>query len=727
MFHLLNKLRLNVLTTIALLAFMLCNSSYAVESNVVATENVKARFLSQYSEVEVGQSFYVLFEIDIRDGWHTYWRNPGDSGQATSIKWTLPQGVTAEEIQWPYPERQYVGPVANYGYHGTALHRVKLNVSQDYTSEQPILIQANATWLVCEEECIPEKGLFRFELPLADKAVVAAANQSSFSRFDEILPKPLKVESGYQYASASGDSEEQIRFEFAPAQELLSASKIEYFPHDWGVLQPPAEQTVVQDSQFVSISTLKGDLRFKKPLKGVLVTWDVNGETDAYQVESKFGALNINAGLHQITQNQAGQSQTIQTEEVGLLSALLLALLGGLILNLMPCVFPVLSMKALSLVHQADQPPAVIRRHGIVYTLGILISFAVLGVALIMIKAAGHHIGWGFQLQAPLFVAAIVVVIFVLGLSLSGFVEIGASLMGAGSGLAQQKGYKGSFFTGVLAVIVATPCTAPFMGPAVGFALTQTPLITVLVLLALGLGLALPYLLLSFVPVLSRYLPKPGLWMKKFQQFLAFPMFATTAWLVWVFGLQTDMGQVFNLLIICILITLVIWLWQNVREQSYWRTISRGFALLTLLVAASFAWKIAGSSNDTKEIFDTGLTEEAVNYENFSLERLQQLRKSNSPVFVNMTAAWCITCLANEKVALSKPQLKTFFADNNITYLKGDWTNQDAVITSYLESFSRSSVPLYVYYPRGSASQPQVLPQILTVAGVMEFIKSADQ
>ena len=244
MFHLLNKLRLNVLTIIALLAFMLCNSTYAVESNVVATDNVKARFLSQYSEVQAGQSFYVLFEIDIRDGWHTYWLNPGDSGQATSIKWTLPQGVTAEEIQWPYPERQYVGPVANYGYHGKALHRVKLNVSQDYISQQPILIQAKATWLVCEEECIPEKGQFRFELPLADKAVVAAANQSSFSRFDEILPKPLKVESGYQYASASGDSEEQIRFEFAPAQELLSASKIEYFPHEWGVLQPPAEQIV---------------------------------------------------------------------------------------------------------------------------------------------------------------------------------------------------------------------------------------------------------------------------------------------------------------------------------------------------------------------------------------------------------------------------------------------------------------------------------------------------
>ena len=417
------------------------------------------------------------------------------------------------------------------------------------------------------------------------------------------------------------------------------------------------------------------------------------------------------------------ESLTVKQNSISLLSALLFAFLGGLILNLMPCVFPVLSMKAMSLVKHANEPSVVIKRHGLVYTFGVLASFILLGVCLLVLQATGQQIGWGFQLQSPLFVSVIVIVLFVLGLSLSGFVEIGASLMGVGSGLAQQSGYKGSFFTGVLAVIVATPCTAPFMGPAVGFALTQSPLVTLLVLSALGFGLALPYLLLCYFPLLSTRLPKPGAWMRTLQQFLAFPMYATAAWLIWVLGLQTGINYVFAVLISCILVALAIWLWQNSSSASrHWRIIGRIIVLFVLIAIAVMLLNVPKATLTTQL---NNSDSSGVNYQTFSMQGLNELREQGSPVFVNMTAAWCITCLANEKVALSTAQLKQYFADNKIVYLKGDWTNQDASITQYLESFGRSSVPLYVYYPAGSANEPSVLPQILTAASVIDFIESA--
>ena len=701
----------NALALVLILSVIVSHATYAVESNIVVTDNVKTKLISEHSQLEAGQTVSILLQIDIRDGWHTYWRNPGDSGQATSIKWTLPEGVTASDIEWPYPERQYVGPVANYGYHGVALHRVQLTVADNWPVNKPIQIVADAKWLVCEEECIPEKGRFEMQLPVADTAQLAKEYVSEFERFKKIVPSPLAVQSGYQYANNG-----ELRFEFSPISELTTASNIEYFPHEWGVIQAPAKQTVVIDKAFVSISSLKGDLTFTKPLQGVLVVTDSDGDHNAYQIKSQPGALMIDGSS--VVISNAGQ-----TSSISLLGALLFALVGGLILNLMPCVFPVLSMKALSLVSHADESPETIKRHGLVYTFGILLSFAVLGVALLLLKSAGHQIGWGFQLQSPVFVGVIVVVLFVLGLSLSGFVEIGTSLMGVGSGLAQHSGYKGSFFTGVLAVLVATPCTAPFMGPAVGFALTQSPVITLAVLLALGLGLALPYLLLCYFPVLSAHLPKPGLWMKKLQQFLAFPMYATAVWLVWVFGLQAGINRVFALLIICVLVALAIWFWQSAKTSNKsWGAILRSLSVIVLVLVIVLMFNIAKVPTADQSAAE-GITS-AAHYEAFSIERLNELQSKNSPVFVNMTAAWCITCLANEKVALSTSELKTYFEDNGITYLKGDWTNQDPVITSYLESFGRSSVPLYVYYP--NQGEPIVLPQILSVAGVIDSMKSAE-
>jgi len=681
-----------------------------VYANPVKTENVTASIISEYDSVAPGESLSVALKLNIREGWHTYWRNPGDSGQATSIKWTLPRGVQASQISWPYPERQYVGPVANYGYHGTALHFVELKVDASLQTDSEFEVVADADWLVCEEECIPEKAQLRFTVKTTDAPLLEEDHITEFARGRAAIPTPLNAKSGYQYM----DSTSGIRFEFSPHDSLSAARSIEYFPYDWGVVQAPAKQTVVQDSAFVSITTEKGDLDFSKPIAGVVVLQTADSEYKAYEVESNPGPLIVN-------RDDALQSKP----KLELATALLFALLGGIILNLMPCVFPVLFMKALSLVAHAGGSNSQSRLHGLVYTSGVLASFAILAMVLISVKAAGLQVGWGFQLQSPLFVSVIAVIMFVLGLSLSGYLKLGTKFMGAGNKLASQQGFAGSFFTGVLAVIVATPCTAPFMGPAIGFAFTQPSIIAVMVLLALGLGLALPYLLLSFFPMFARLLPKPGLWMERFQQFLAFPMFASAAWLVWVVSQQAGSDAVFVLLLVLIMVSFSIWLWQSTRASGpLWLRIGNTGAVLMATLAAILMVRSTNNSNTASSVV-ADRNENSAHFQTFNKDDLRQLREDDRAVFVNMTAAWCITCLANERVALSSPKIKTFFADNDITYLKGDWTNQDAHITDYLDQFGRNSVPLYVYYPKGSGA-PKVLPQILTITTLIDNIDSAN-
>lgn len=707
------------------LGFVLCSAllwAGAAVANPVTTDNVTARIISEHRLLQAGQSFSVALQLDIRDGWHTYWRNPGDSGQATGIKWNLPEGVTASEIQWPYPERQYVGPVANYGYHGRAMHLIEMQLADDWPAGKPVVLTADANWLVCEEECIPEKAKLSVELASSEVAQIDSLQVGSFSEIRESLPKALPIKSGYQYAPDGRG----IRFEFSPHAAITSAKKLAYFPHDWGVIQAPAEQQVIIDDAFVSISTNKGDMSFTKAIGGVLVVTSDRGKQLALTVESTLGTLS-NGVLESDLPGVVGtQSRFEQEQSMSLIMALLFALVGGVILNLMPCVFPVLFMKALNLVSHSDQPPAITRRHGFAYTLGILMCFTLLGIVLVLVKAAGQQIGWGFQLQSPLFVSVVAMVLFILGLSLSGVVDIGTSFMGAGSKLANKSGYSGSFFTGVLAVVVATPCTAPFMGPALGFGLTQSTPVTLAVLLALGAGLALPYLVLTLVPGFTRYLPKPGAWMQRFAQLLAFPMYASAAWLVWVLGQQVGVNGVFSLLMLFILAAFAIWLWQATRDAGLtWRVIGKGACVAVIAtILGVLSMQLSGTPSHLAGSSKPLVNGDALDrdYQVFAQTELTRLRASGEPVFVNMTAAWCITCLANEKVALSSLELSDYFSNNGITYMKGDWTNQNAEITAYLQSFSRASVPLYVYYPRGSG-EPRVLPQILTVATVIDHIE----
>lgn len=398
-------------------------------------------------------------------------------------------------------------------------------------------------------------------------------------------------------------------------------------------------------------------------------------------------------------------------ENRSLFYILILAILGGSILNLMPCVFPVLSLKVLGFANDSDHSQTV---HGAVYTAGVVLSFVAVAAVLVALQAAGAAIGWGFQLQSPWFVAALTYLFFVMGLSLSGYIEFGGQWMNTGGSLAEKSGYTGSFFTGVLATIVASPCTAPFMGTALGFAVTQSPGIALLIFAALGFGMALPVLILSCTPSLLSKIPKPGPWMDQLKQLLAFPLYATAVWLCWVVGNQTGVNGMAALLLGCVLIALAIWFWEG-------KLIKRTIAVVCVMCALTI---VAGPLLSPSQASDTTSDDTFYSY---SPALLEELRKDGKPVFINVTADWCITCLANERATLSTNTVKQAIEQSGITYLKADWTNRSSDITALLKQYGRTGIPLYIVYGTGNSMQGELLPQILTIDTVVEAINNATE
>ena len=394
------------------------------------------------------------------------------------------------------------------------------------------------------------------------------------------------------------------------------------------------------------------------------------------------------------------------TASLPLALVLLFALAGGMILNLMPCVFPILSIKVLSFTmnHKTDRSRHI---HGLVYTAGVISSFVAIAIAMLTLRAAGESIGWGFQLQSPLFVIFLIYLFFIMGLGLSGYLEIGSSLMSVGQNNQNEEGLRSSFMTGVLATTVASPCTAPFMGPALGFAISQSSSIAVLVFAFLGLGMALPFILLAWIPGLTKRLPKPGPWMDVFKQFLAFPIYMTAVWLLWVAGRQTSIDVAAAVIIGLILLVMALWMWKLNSKP------------VTRLIAAALF--VAALAVPVAAISESNLEPEFLTY---SPELLAELRDDNQPVFINLTADWCITCLVNERVALSSEKVIGLMGANGISYLKGDWTNSDPQITELLGRFNRSGVPLYLLYPRGQG-EAVILPQILTESMVIDALNQA--
>jgi thiol:disulfide interchange protein DsbD len=672
-------------------------------SSSAATEQVTALLVASVDAVQPGSEIYLGVNQRIIPHWHTYWSNPGDSGLPTTIEWNLPAGATAGDILWPIPSRISLGTITNYGYSNEVTLLSKINIPADAKVGETFTAQATVDWLVCESECIPQQ--VKLSLSLSITAVGSPTGAGSplilnaLAQLPVDSPWPLQVK-----PLADGFS---LEVALTPEQ-IKQIKDIWFYPTDWGVLVQNIPQPYQITANGLSIQLKSGEapLKTNQPLKGVLVISE----------QTEQGLLATGFKVEQIPQ----QPNVNTTADLGFFSALLLALVGGIILNLMPCVFPVLSLKALSLVNHSNQSQTQIRLQGWVYTLGVLVSFTFLAVLLIVLKAGGAQIGWGFQFQSPIFVLTVAYLMFAVGLSLSGVFMLGGSIAGVGSSLADRGGYSGSFFTGVLATIVATPCTAPFMAVALGYALSQPAPKLLAIFLSLGFGLALPYLLLANWPRLQRWLPRPGMWMERTKEVFAFPMYATAAWLVWVLAQQAGANAVIVALSGMILLGFAAWLYNTTRNTNE-RTerLGAGFALLFILLALLLGYKGVETST---QLNSAATSQHEKNWEPYSAERLETLLAEGKPVFLNFTAAWCISCLVNERVALSDSKVIETFEAAGITYLKGDWTKRDAEITAVLTKFGRSGVPLYVFYPAQKNAKPIELPQLLTPDIVLNTI-----
>ena len=661
----------------------------------VPPDPVQAKLVPESRAAAPGTTLWVDLHLDIDPGWHTYWRNPGDSGLPTEIAWTLPAGFAAGAIQWPMPERFVTSGIGNYGYSHAVDLLVPIAVPPNAEKGTPAQIEANASWLVCSEICIPGEAKLALTVPIeAAPAPPDPEAAQLFAAARSRLPQPAGFAAGF----AVGDRGIRVHL---PAEALAGrgAARPGFFPFDPNIVDVSAEPKIERrgDSLDIVLRRASGPSAAAPgpKLGGLVVLRGADGDERGYAVEA--------------SQFAAAPAEDNAPALLPWWQALVFAVLGGIALNLMPCVFPVLSLKLLSLTGPAAAREH--RRHALAYGAGVVLSFAALGAVLLVLRAGGAAIGWGFQLQSPFVVGLLAYLLFAMGLSLSGVAEFGAGLAGVGSRFAARESMLGAFATGVLASVVATPCTAPFMGAALGFALVAPAPLAMAIFVALGVGLAAPLALAGLVPAIAWLLPRPGGWMAVFKQLLAFPLYGTVAWLVWVLVQEIGPEGALPALFGLVFVGFAVWVYGATRfARPAARRLGAGlaaFGIAAALIVAATAGPAGARSGA-----GVAAAGEGIGYESFSPARLAALNTEHRPAFVNLTAAWCITCLINERAALDRSAVRDAFAAHGVVALKGDWTRQDPEITAYLQKFGRSGVPLYVLYD-GSGT-PTVLPQILT-------------
>jgi thiol:disulfide interchange protein len=697
----------------------LLSAASPASAGPVNTGHIEAELVADRASAAPGQPIHVALRQKIEAGWHTYWRNPGDSGQPVTLDWSLPAGWRAGPITWPTPQRLKIGPLMDYGYTGEVLLPVTISAPADAPVGRGVTLKAHAAFLVCKDVCVPEDAQLSLNLP------VAAASGAADPKWGPAIAATLAaapVPAGLTAVVTAGAASLRLGV-VGPAVKGGDFSDAYFYPYDPAAIDQPSAQTVDRGPDGVTLSLVPGQaFKSGKPpamLQGVLA---FGGR--AYEISAAPGApLPGAAGLGP----PAPAAGPVQ-----LATVIGFAFLGGLILNLMPCVFPVLSMKAASVAGHAHHPREA-RIQGLAFMAGTVGAFLALAGALIAARAAGQAVGWGFQLQSPAVVAGLSLVMLLVALNLSGLFEVGASLQAVAgeAGASDPGGALGAAITGALAVAVAAPCTAPFMAPAIGFALTQGPVVALSIFAALGLGLAAPFTALAFSPRLLGLLPRPGAWMEGLRKVLAFPMYATAAWLVWVFSQQAGSLGLGGLLAGAVLTGFAAWLY-GVAQR---RQIAGGRSALTFgtaaaaLVLALLAalWPQAGGPT-TAQAAGTQVAVQAapgeLAAEPFSPARLAELRAQGRPVFVNFTAAWCVTCQVNDKVALSGQSVADAFHKAGVVYLKGDWTNRDAVIAQVLTDHGRAGVPLYLMYG-AKGGEADILPQLLTPSIVLDAIRKA--
>ena len=659
----------------------------------VRAQHLTVELLPLETSIQPGGQASVGLHFTLDKGWHVYWLNAGDSGEPPSIKWTLPEGLTAGSLQFPAPQRLPLGPLMDFGYEDEVLFPIALRAASSVPPNANLQLGAHVNWLVCREVCIPGKADLILPLAVATTAgPVDPARQAIFDRFRNRLPKPLPSSAKAVFAATPGG------FDLALTGE--PSANAQFFPLDQEQIVNAAPQPVNQIDNGVEVS-LKKDENLHTPLaqlNGLLLLADGT----AYEVHATPGAL------------PAASGGVATTASLKLLRFVGLAFLGGIVLNLMPCVFPVLFIKGLSLVESSRHEHSRIRAHGLVYTLGIVVSFWAVVALLLGLRAGGKQLGWGFQFQSPGFIAVMALLLFFLGLSLAGMFEIGLTVTNTGSSLAARNGYAGSFFTGVLAMVVATPCTAPFMGAAIGFALAQSAAVAFAVFTALALGLAAPYMLLTFFPSWMRHLPRPGAWMEVLKQGTSVFIFGTVIWLVWLFASTAGVDALTALLASFLLLAIAGWI------LGRWpaRRVASAFAVTVVLLAVATPlyalWKFPASDAVAAKTGTAG-------WQPYSRAALEQYRAQGKPVFVDFTARWCLSCQVNERVVLNRPDVRKNLSDSGMVLVRADWTRHDESIASALGELGRSGVPTYVVYLPGKAAM--ILPEVLTPGIVSDALK----
>lgn len=675
---------------------ILCGRTSA-QQNEQGRGAVKATLIADTSAVIPGKPFRVGLYLRMLPGWHTYWQYPGDVGLPIAIKWKLPSGFHVGAFQWPIPKQMTLtGDIVDYGYEGETLLIAEVQPPAHFTAKE-VVLRGDVSWLVCAKICVPGEANLSLTLPVAPNAL--PANAEIFGRFDRQLPAPCPTFPVTVSQSAGG-----IEITAQPGPEI---NKLSFYP------LPAANQKIGKIAEAPPSDGQKW-WTIKVPtvgnVQGVLVTEAKDGSRNGYLLNRAPLRDSVD-----VVSTQQALSQPTMTSPLTLFQGVLYGFLGGLILNLMPCVFPVISLKIFGFVRQAGEKGQSIFRHGLAFAAGVFTWFFILAGVIVLLRNQGHAANWAFQFQNPTFNFIILAIVFVFALNLLGVFEIylpGSATTGL-SRLGALHGLSGSFFQGVFATLLATPCTAPYLGAALGFAFGQSTTVIFLIFASVALGLALPYLLLSAQTGWMRFLPRPGAWMEWLKQFMAFPLLATAIWLLMILGSQRGLSAVVAALIFLLCLAFCCWLFGTFVQAGIagWRRRLLTFVSLGIIVvAAFFTWPT--------RMDHTG----GIAWRPYSRVAVQQALDAGKPVFVDFTADWCLTCKFNEKTAIERPAVIAAFRSQHIVAFKADWTKKNPEITEALRAFGRVGVPLYVFYPTGKPKTPVILPEILTESIVLKSL-----
>jgi len=678
----------------------------------VRSANTEVELISEVDAIVPQRPFWVALRMKMDDHWHTYWKNPGDSGLPLTIQWDLPPGFSASEIYWPYPKRLDEAGLTTYGFEGEVFLLTRIDPPAILSHGDRKQIKAKVDFLACELICVPGSAEVSLVLPVDFQG----------NRWSDILIKPrekLPISSSPWMVAAKSYKDQIVVYLTIPKSSFYSLSNIQFFTEEKRSIEDAAVQVQSQIAKGYRLVLKKSHLKkdVLKTLKGVLVV------REGWRGRNSERALSIDIPIEPVASAallREGDSSVAFNQDINILGALIFAFIGGLILNLMPCVLPVLSLKVMGLIEHKDDKVAA-WKNGVAFAFGVVVSFWILAGCLILLRAAGQQIGWGFQFQSPTFLIFLSTLLFMFGLNLFGVYEIGTSLTTVEGKIPKRKdGSRNAFLLGILATVAATPCTAPFMGTALGFALTQPPLVSMGVFTSLGLGMAFPYLILARFPQLLKFVPKPGPWMIVLKRIMGGLLMTTVAWLLWVFYLQIGENGLFMVVVSFMIMGMGAWIYGN-SMNSKDQNSARILAILCLIGGFAIAlWGTRLSSGSFRPVFINNSS--GIQWKDYSPELIQSLKANHEVIFIDFTAAWCLSCQVNDRIVFQDSKVISKFKELNVVSVKADWTSRDETITRALAAYGKSSIPVYVFYGKGK-SKPVFLPEIITPAIVIKALE----